>query len=535
MSITGSKTYVEINGVDVTDYVAWYEVTDSIREEIGEAKIFLGINVTDVIDIKNNDSVIIKRGKVTGGEHYLFRGNVSLKSPKGMGFEVTAKNKLWQLQRREVTELYESSGSTGGVISEIAKDLIETYGGLTADVEDSGSEFVFSRFPCIRDKVLERLQKLRRILNWVLRYDPENDKVVFKNKGTELGSQILRINYDGTTNVGRVPKWDWDTEDIINSVTVVGAPVLEWRKETFNGDGSTKEFALSKTPEIVEVEVNGTRQVMGVADGTSGSYDFVVDKENKKIIFETAPGSGTDNVVVNYAIHVSITVTRRDENSIADYDLSEDTFVYPDIRTVADAELKAQELLDRFSQPTPTTNQLPVEQTDEPIRAGQTLRVEDNINNVTTSLVVIRIAYRWPDIYDVIDIGQEPVMERRTIQDIEDRISKLEKIEARNIDFINRVVYLRDDVRCRAELEVQERDVSYDGAWGIGFGDGTTKKTYAWGESGGKWQDTYTNTPVTVSICHQDNQYEEEFVDTRFVISDETTATVDTANNEVRF
>jgi len=523
------KTHVTIRGEEVTDFVTQWEYSTGIDDNIDTAKLLLVKSAQDAVTINNGDEVIIKRGKDTGQEYFIFRGNISTKRPKGAFLEIAAKDKLATLDDKEITGVFEDS-----LISTIATSLIETHGGLTGDVEISGEGTTLNRFICNHDKIFERLQKLRKILNWTLWYDPENDKVVFKNKGTNIHNHIIRYNVSGTTNTGGILRWEWNTEHIVNSVTLVGGPVLDWRKETFNGDGSTTEFTLSQIPEIIEVEhPSGTRKTMGITDGPSG--DYTVDKSNKKIIFETAPASGTNNVIVNYAIYVPVTVQRKDEVSIDTYGLSEDTFYYPDILTVTDAEIKAQEILDRFSRPIPSANFLEIEQSIIPIRPGDSVKVEDDINDVHRYLTVTRITYKWPTMYDIVDLGQETIQDRITVREIEERISKLEKREAQNISFVNIVADLPDTLRGRAELEVQDWDVSYDGAWGIGFGDGTTKKTYTWGESGGLWQGSYTNSPVTMSICHQDNQYEEEFVDTRFVISDETTATVDVTNNKVVF
>jgi hypothetical protein len=86
-----------------------------------------------------------------------------------------------------------------------------------------------------------------------------------------------------------------------NGATVIYATPadvsVETLGETFSGDASTTEFTLANQPAqpLESVEVDSTPQVEG--------SDFKVDYGNKKIIFFTAPASGTDNISVDYNQH----------------------------------------------------------------------------------------------------------------------------------------------------------------------------------------------------------------------------------------
>ncbi len=63
--------------------------------------------------------------------------------------------------------------------------------------------------------------------------------------------------------------------------------------ESFDGDGSLKIFVLTNSlVAINSVTVGGTTQTKHIS--------YVIDLDNKLITFGTAPGSGTDNVVVSY-------------------------------------------------------------------------------------------------------------------------------------------------------------------------------------------------------------------------------------------
>jgi hypothetical protein len=75
---------------------------------------------------------------------------------------------------------------------------------------------------------------------------------------------------------------------------------------------------------------------------------------------------------------------------------------------------------------------------------------------------------------------------------------------------------------------IYSRDTSFDGAWGKGFGDGTTRDDYDWGEAGGKWQSSYTNNLVLYSVIWENDQYEEDFTDDTLIDTGSSTATIDT-------
>lgn len=533
------KTYVTINGIDVSNYVMSWSFSSGFDENIDEAQLLLVKTIENLIAFTNGLEVIIKRGPTTGQEFTVFRGDISTYSPKGGFFEVSAKEKLWQLQRRNVANIYTSADATGGVISDIAKDIIETYGGMTADVEDSGTTFILNNFICNYEDCFERIQKLRKIFNWIVVYDPEANQIIFKSKGYATSSAVLRYNTIGTTNIFQIPKWDYDIDNIINRVTIIGGPVKENKIETFDGTGSTDVFELTKTPETIQVENPvGTRKTMGVKDQGSG-FHYYVDKPNKKVYFVTNTTAGAGSVVINYSTYSPLTVQREDTDSIGDettgYGLSEDTYLYPDITDPDDAELRASEILERFKGPSPKLTNLQIMQSSTTlIKPGEQVRVVDDINLLDVYLVCTRITYAWPDTYDVVDLGAEPVFDRLSVQDVEERVSKLEKLQGQNINFITRIVDLVAKGRVRARMEVYTRDVTYTGRWGTGFGDGVSRGDYTWGEAGGLWGFTGV-TPVLQSIIQQGHQYEEEFMDDEYVIAAETTAEFDTTNGEVRF
>jgi len=91
------------------------------------------------------------------------------------------------------------------------------------------------------------------------------------------------------------------------SADIVSFEVMGWngtkyikavatQQDTFDGDGSTKEFALTYD-DILHGSVTVTVDNDEKTEGT----DYTVDYEAGKIIFGTAPASGTGNIVVDYS------------------------------------------------------------------------------------------------------------------------------------------------------------------------------------------------------------------------------------------
>lgn len=84
-----------------------------------------------------------------------------------------------------------------------------------------------------------------------------------------------------------------------SKIIAVPADVTAESQETFSGDGSETEFTLSKSPAqpLDSVTVDSVAQTEG--------EDFYVDYGNGKVIFYTAPASGTDNVAVDFSAHTA--------------------------------------------------------------------------------------------------------------------------------------------------------------------------------------------------------------------------------------
>ncbi len=97
--------------------------------------------------------------------------------------------------------------------------------------------------------------------------------------------------------------------------------------ETFSGNGSNKTFTLGNLPRAVNsVTVGGTAQKVGtdLKDGFADGYAVLVNKSNQTINFNTAPASGTNNVVVTYTYLAPPSIRISDASSIGKYGVTLD-------------------------------------------------------------------------------------------------------------------------------------------------------------------------------------------------------------------
>lgn len=110
--------------------------------------------------------------------------------------------------------------------------------------------------------------------------------------------------------------WEEDITELVNDIYVEGDDRSVFTKEdSFNGTGSQTEFVLSEIPIDVRVETPVGTLKTGYVEGQS-TGDYQIIREQKKIIFDTAPSSGTNNVFVSYTSSVPVSSRRRNKTSI---------------------------------------------------------------------------------------------------------------------------------------------------------------------------------------------------------------------------
>ena len=519
------KTKVIINGITIRDdsdggalkYLKSWEYERSGTNEISDLNINVIKSITNSITLSVGQSVSIWKGFTTSTDTKVFEGYISEFEPSGGMIKITAKDKLWDLIRKNVNKVYESTGPQAGEISAIAKDLIETYGGLTsAEVATgTGATQIIAEFRCVHTDIFERLKVLADAVRYQFWYDAVNDTVHFEPEGYNDSTTTLTV---GTEIIG-VPKWSNDTSKMVNDLRVDGAVSLtQIRKPIGSGDatiGTTTGFdttgiLLDKTPESAELIVAGDVKEGGTKDASSGHY-YYIDKENKKIMPKTGTTFPTSTSHVSYSWNAPAPIHQINQESIDSYGKFEKQITVSDITTIADAEVRTVEILSKFSQPFLVGELFVKSDSTIDVNFGDTVTIVDSVSspNINQSLVVTKQLIKYPGTYQELTVGDEAIKLADWQINVESRLSRIEEsLSLSNQDLILELVDIQNTGQSVVPRyrQVLTRDTSSDYLWGVA--------PWTWGT--GLWQDTYTESEIDNFIQQYENEYTEEFTDDDF-------------------
>lgn len=453
-------TKIDINSVTIKDdngapdpnlAINWeYEKSDD--EEVSEIEILMPRTVIATVNITNGHTLEVWGGNSTSTDKKYFNGYVYDIIPEGALIKIIGKNKMLDLVRRNVNHVYDSGiDASAGEVSEIAEDLIETYGGMNGTVQPSGTEDGkrLDQFKCINADVFERLMALKRALDWQVRYDDEADVVYFEPKGYTNSGKTLTV---GTEIVG-VPTWDYDTTNMINDLRVDGAytqtDISEDGKIETTADYLNESILLTKTPDIVELYMDAadpptTQKTGGTKDSSSGHF-YYIDRENKKIMPATGTTFTTDHfAIINYVWSAPAPIHMKNQASIDSYGLFEKQIELSDISSVADAESRAQNILGKRSVPF-VTGKFPVRSTNVP-NVREIVSIVDNLSvkNPSGDYVVERITYKWPSPVEELNVGDKTWRLADWQTTTEERLKRLEENFIRNQDILLELVDIQN-------------------------------------------------------------------------------------------
>ena len=398
---------------------------------------------------------------------------------------------------------------------------------------DSGETDTLDEYICNDDFIRERGITLARVLNWQIYWDDVNETVNLEPEGTTSYANNLTVG----SNVSNLPKWKKDISPMINFFKIKGATRRDWKEETFDGDASTATFTLAETPKDTEVFVDSgageVLQVRGVTNSTE-TFDYEVNEEQNSITFQSSsiPPSDTGNIRVRYSADVPIPVIVRNQSSIDSFRQQDGQREFEDIRNINDAIARGRNIINRLGTPFTSTTLQTIGEFG--LKVGMKVRVIDVQQDRDLELTVQRITYQYPEGFDIVEVGDKDFKLRDLISNINTRVRELEKKAISNSQIINQVFdFVRTYTMKRRYFKKQTQDVSMDGAWDVGFGDGISQNTLAWDAGGAIWQENFTNSPVDSVIIPGNMTYEELFYDEEF--NDSGNATWDASNERIDF
>jgi hypothetical protein len=452
------KTKVQINGVSIRDddsgdrsYLLNYEYEEVYQEAISQVEMTIVKTVKNILNIETGQLVEIWRGWITSADEKIFSGYIESFEPESGLIKIVAKDKMWDLIRKEVTHTYDYTiDASAGKISEIWKDLVNTYGLLTADatsVQDSGNLIIQQKFICNHTDIFERCKRLANILDWQQYYRADTDKVYFEPKGFTTNTLILQVG----TNIISIPKWTYDNTEMVNDLTIKGytqeIETTESGRIGVTSGYTTTGISLVNMP--ISVKVYGdasnpptTLKTGGIPDSTI-TYDYSVDINQKKIL----PANGTtftgnDYYEIRYSYGVPVPVHRANAASITKYGQFKKTVQFEDLKTISDAEARGDKYLTKYASPF-VLSTLKVKSADtNNFRVGQQIRVIDSVNtpNVDGWFIITRYRIRYPSDYDELVVGDKVFRLAEWQASVEERLKRLKEEESQNEELLTEIV-----------------------------------------------------------------------------------------------
>lgn len=541
-------TEVKINGVDVSSFLSKWETNDELFASITSGLIVLTQDVSSTLTPSVGHTVSIKRGFTTATDEFVFDGYIEeIEKDSGKFYNLYCKDKLWDLLRRSVTKSFDINIDTeAGEISEIFKTLINTYGGgvLTADsssIQDASTLGIptITKFICDGDDVFERCQFLADLIDWQFYFKASDGKVYFEPKGY--------LGLYGTITVGtelnKSLKWQYDSSQLANDVTVKGAK--QEVETTESGQiGVTSGFTtsvapLTYTPVSIKVFVDASNPPTTLKTGgltsSTVTFDYEVDKTNKQIEWNTSqytPG-GSDYVELRYSYNVPAPVVGKDYSSISSYGTYQKVWRFDDLKSISDAQNKMQSLLSKYSTPFIYTDN-GVLGTLIDLKSGQTVQVVDTINDEDRTVLIQGILKSFPYTGDILTLGDKIWKLSEWQVDVIDKLRELEKQLEGDTNLLNHVFSLdRTFTPKRRYFKVQKESITDTNSliW-----DHPTQGQ--WNDGGSnleEWGGTAFGSTSVLKIVQGDMIYDERVYDTVFHDAGGSTATFNTGTNTISF
>jgi uncharacterized protein YaiE (UPF0345 family) len=440
----GKKDKILIKGIDVTSQVvnARFVINDDIRRE-DDATINLSPEVLTLIPkIKINDVVKYYRGESVANVQ-RWTGYISGIDNQAGTIIISCSGEFTRIDRKEVNKTYDQHiDPEAGVISAIASDIM-TDGGVTPDVEDSGTTNVFSVFPCRREIRSRKLKELANVLRWACFYDHNNETGIFKPKGN-IGTGVSVVV--GVYPLINAPIWEENDKQLFNQFTVEGLEVRVGRTDWFSGDGVQTEYELKEYPVSVNAVWSGsanfkttrptdTDLMVGGADEVTSDIDYSWREESKILTFKvgSVPSNNTFNVQVEYNYNEALPGFFVDETSQTLYDVREKTVTALYLTNAFDVDELGMSLLKEYSYPKVTTrlllgNDLSEFPQSQDLYVNKTLHVADSQSprNINKTLTINKLILNYPEPYDEVDVGEHMVDMDDFLERTIDRIKKLE-------------------------------------------------------------------------------------------------------------
>ena len=439
--MSGFDLSVTIAGIDVTDYITGGFVEDSLSFEISKAELIANSSIDDAVTLTGGQTIKIWRdynSSITDAD-LIFDGKIELFESQNYQYKIYCFDQLGIAKARTVSRVFLDSEAEAGKLSEIFKELINDYTGLTADatsVQDSGTALVLSQFRCYDAYVYERCKKLATALNWRFYYNPRTQLVNFEPRRYTANTNAL----DGD-NLATVPTWGEDKSELANAITVKGAQIQSRTSESFAGPATS--VTLTYKPDEMKVTVGGTLKTGGQpGDGS----DYYYDKETKKVTF----AASSSTIVVDYSYSSPLPLYATNPTSIATYGEWEKVLTLLETSTVEDLQTRLVNALALYSTPFNTVTGEYKNITDYGYQVGQAVTITDPWTAQTGTYTIRKLVKNLRTYTDKYELGDKEFrFEGWLAFDMEYRIKKLEEESTKDTGVVTNLVQFKHEPELR--------------------------------------------------------------------------------------
>ena len=413
---------ITANGNSIAEYIAWesVDIEDKTGNRVNSCCFYVDCLSCATYSPALNDEIIVydDTTKLFAGKIYNIQksivGGVMLRC------EITCYDYTKDLERYVVTEKFDETA-----VDDIVETLLLRY-----DIEH---EFTITNVDCTEEidtiafihiplnQVLQRIAD-RVGYQWYVDYD--KDIHFFLQEDNQSPFDIT----DASGNlIFKSLKIREDMTRLKNKIRIRGQETITAteRTETFDGDASKTTFRLGyKFAERPTVVVDSVEQVVGIEFLTDdGQADVLWSYNEKYLRFVSAPGIGSDNIVVSGIPLLPVVVDVLDVASIGAFGYWEHYIKDATIRSEDEAEVLGSAELAEYKA---SLNDGSFDTYEDGLRSGQEINITSTIFGVSEDYVIqsVRMRMRGKDDgifsvvvaskrkYDLIDVLQKLIMKQ---------------------------------------------------------------------------------------------------------------------------
>lgn len=516
--MTIPKYFVRVDAVNYN--LASFTFTREGNSAVDETKFSVARENSELIGIGND----VQIGFVDGGFQTTFAGDIIDKSKHEIA-QYTMQSYGGRLTRAIATEIYADKTPEF-----IAEDLITIYLPSLTYASTAVSGKTIPEFIVDDELVSDAIGRLAKLLGWQLRTD-NNKNFFFEPVGTVINANPINIPGNGAVT----GLWKDIPNNLVNRVIFKGGvQTFTTTDPDFTATGGQTDFVLLNEPTgNVVVTVDGTEKVGGV-DETTSPFDYTVDSPNKKIIFESGL-SGGETVIITYQYEITVKIDSSNQDSITEFGIFPQKLTDTTVITMSDARKRVQTILATFSSVSKTNNIIVNYGSD--YDAGETVTVVDAFNDINQQLVISKLKLTYPDGKKTLTVGTPLFNSLDWNTSLDSRLKALEQSQNSG-NVIQKYSSIKENILVtQRQGRVRTRTQTIGNSWIVGSSTnglvGTNTATQGGGQQvvGSDGRGAF----IISSISNYLDVFRERFNFTTYIDTGNTTATVDTTNEDVDF